>query len=93
MNIMNTLYNFVFKHCFFYYLLLKNYTIKCNKPLFELGVLTEVFQLLEVSWQMCHAWIALWTVARATLTMSRRRSTRNERTHGRSAREPILART
>ena len=36
---------------------------------------------------MCHAWIAHWTVARATLTMSRRRSTRDERTHGRNARE------
>ena len=43
-------------------------------------VLTEVCQLLEVSWQMCHAWIAHWTVARATLTMSRRR------THARSER-------
>ena len=32
---------------------------------------------------MCHAWIAHWTVARATLTMSRRRSTHDERTQGR----------
>ena len=32
---------------------------------------------------MCHTWIAHWTVARATLTMSRRRSTHNERTQGR----------
>ena len=55
--------------------------------------LTEVCQLLEVSWQMCHAWIAHWTVSRATLAMSRRRSTRGERTQGRSAREPFLART
>ena len=39
---------------------------------------------------MCHAWIAHWTVARATLTMSRRRSTRDERTHGRNAREPLF---
>ena len=54
---------------------------------------TEVCQILEVSWQMCHAWIAHWTVARATLTMSRRRSTCDERTHGRNAREPPLART
>ena len=35
---------------------------------------------------MCHAWIAHWTVARATLTMFRRRSTRDECTHGRNAR-------
>ena len=42
---------------------------------------------------MCHAWITHWTVARAVLTMSRRRSTRDERTHGRDAREPLLART
>ena len=54
---------------------------------------TEVCYLLEVSWQMCHAWITHWTVARAVLTMSRRRSTRDERTHGRDAREPLLART
>ena len=39
---------------------------------------------------MCHAWIAHWTVARATLTMSRRRSTRDERTHGRNACEPLF---
>ena len=45
--------------------------------------ITEVCQLLEVSWQMCHAWIAHWTVARATLTMSRRRSMHGERTQGR----------
>ena len=46
---------------------------------------------------MCHAWIAHWTVARATLTMSRRRSTHDERTQGRKrartffwrAREPV----
>ena len=55
--------------------------------------ITEVCYLLEVSWQMCHAWITHWTVARAVLTMSRRRSTRDERTHGRDAREPLLART
>ena len=41
---------------------------------------------------MCHAWITHWTVARAILTMSRRRSTRDERTHGRDVREPLLAR-
>ena len=41
---------------------------------------------------MCHAWITHWTVARAVLTMSRRRSTRDERTHGRDVREPLLAR-
>ena len=57
------------------------------------GLLTEVCYLLEVSWQICHAWITHWTVARAVLTMSRRRSTRDERTHGRDAREPLLART
>ena len=56
------------------------------------SILTEVCQLLEVSWQMCHAWIAHWTVASATLTMSRRRCTRDERTHGRNAREHLLAR-
>ena len=39
---------------------------------------------------MRHAWIAHWTVARATLTMSRRRSTRDERTHGRNARKPLF---
>ena len=55
--------------------------------------LTEVCYLLEVSWQMCHAWITHWTVARAILTMSRRRSTRDEHTHGRDARKPILVRT
>ena len=55
--------------------------------------LTEVCYLLEVSWQMCHAWITHWTVSRAILTMSRRRSTRDERTHGRDAREPLLAHT
>ena len=32
---------------------------------------------------MCHAWIAHWMVARATLTMSRRLSTHDERTQGR----------
>ena len=32
---------------------------------------------------MWHAWIAHWTVARASLTMSRRRSTHDERTQGR----------
>ena len=53
---------------------------------------TEVCYLLEVSWQMCHAWITHWTIARAILTMSRRRSTHDERTHGRDAREPLLAR-
>ena len=56
------------------------------------GVVTEVCYLLEVSWQMCHAWITHWTVARAILTISRRRSTRDECTHGRDAREPLLAR-
>ena len=39
---------------------------------------------------MCHAWIAHWTVARATLTMSRRQSTRDERTHGWNACEPLF---
>ena len=42
---------------------------------------------------MCHAWITHWTVAMAILTMSRRRSTHDERTHGGDAREPLLART
>ena len=55
--------------------------------------ITEVCYLLEVSWQMCHAWITHWTIARAILTMSRRRSTHNERTHGRDVREPLLAHT
>ena len=40
---------------------------------------------------MCHAWITHWTVTRAPPTMPRRRITRNERTHGRNAREPFLA--
>ena len=40
---------------------------------------------------MCHAWITHWTVARAILTIARRRSTRDERMHGRDAREPLLA--
>ena len=53
--------------------------------------LTEVCYLLEVSWQMCHAWITHWRIARTILTMSRRRSTHDERTHGRNAREPLLA--
>ena len=51
----------------------------------NLGCVTKVCQLLEVSWQMCHAWIAHWTVTRATLTMSRRR-THGRRTHARSER-------
>ena len=54
---------------------------------------TEVCYLLEVSWQMCHAWITHWTVERAILMMSRRRITHDERTHGRDARGPLLART
>ena len=41
---------------------------------------------------MCHAWIAHRMDARAALTMSRRQSTRNERTHGWNARKPLLAR-
>ena len=59
----------------------------------ERGVLTEVCYLLEVSWQMCHAWITHWTVTRAPLTIPRRRRTRDERTRGRNAREPFVART
>ena len=39
---------------------------------------TEVCYLLEVSWQMCHAWITHQTARRAPLTMLRRRSTHNE---------------
>ena len=39
---------------------------------------------------MCHAWITHWTVVWATLTMSRRWSTRHERTQGRNAREPLF---
>ena len=54
---------------------------------------TEVHYLLEVSWQMCHAWITHWTVTRAPPTIPRRRSTRDERTHGRNACEPFLALT
>ena len=42
---------------------------------------------------MCHAWITHWAVTRAPLTMPRRRSTRDECTHGRNAREPFLAHT
>ena len=42
---------------------------------------------------MCHAWNTHWTADRALLTMPRRRSTRDERTHGRYAREPFLAHT
>ena len=53
---------------------------------------TEVCYLLEVSWQMCHAWITHWTVTKAPLTMPRRRSTRNKRMRSRNAREPFLAR-
>ena len=41
---------------------------------------------------MCHAWITRWTVTRASLTMPRRLSTRDECTHGRNARKPFLAR-
>ena len=52
--------------------------------------LTEVCHLLEVSWQMCHAWNTHWTVARAFATMPRRRTTRDERTHGRNVREPFF---
>ena len=40
---------------------------------------------------MCHAWNTHWTVDRALPTMPRRRSTRDERTRGRNAREPFLA--
>ena len=42
---------------------------------------------------MCHTWNTHWTVARASLTMPRRRSTRNERTQGRNACEPFLMHT
>ena len=42
---------------------------------------------------MCHAWITHWTVTRAPPTIPKRRSMSNERTHGRNAREPFLART
>ena len=42
---------------------------------------------------MCHAWITHWTVTRDPLTMTRRRSTRDECTRGRNAREPFLVRT
>ena len=42
---------------------------------------------------MCHAWITHWTVTRAPPTMPRRLGTRDERTHGRDAREPFLAHT
>ena len=38
---------------------------------------------------MCHAWITHWTVTRVPPTIPRRRSTRDERTHGRNAREPF----
>ena len=40
---------------------------------------------------MCHAWITHWTDTMVPLTMPRRRSTRDERTPGRNAREPFLA--
>ena len=62
-------------------------------PRIKLTSVTEVCYLLEVSWQMCHAWITHWTIARAILTMSRRRSTHDELTHGRDACKPLLART
>ena len=39
---------------------------------------------------MYHAWIAHWTVARATLTMSRRRSTHDERTQGRKCAQTLF---
>ena len=39
---------------------------------------------------MCHAWITHWAVNRAPLTMPRRRSTRDARTHGRNAHEPFF---
>ena len=42
---------------------------------------------------MCHAWITHWTDTRAPLTMPRRQNTRDERTRGRNACEPFLART
>ena len=51
--------------------------------------LTEVCQLLEVSWQMYHAWITHWTVVRATLTMSRRPK-HARRTHAWSERARTL---
>ena len=38
------------------------------------SVVTEVCHpstLLQVSWQMCHAWITYWMVSRASLTVSR----------------------
>ena len=41
---------------------------------------------------MCHAWITHWTVTRASLTIPRRRSTRDERMCDRNAREPFLVR-
>ena len=37
----------------------------------ENAQVTEVCYLLEVSWQMCHAWITHWTVTRDPLTMPR----------------------
>ena len=55
-------------------------------------VVTEVCYLLEVSWQMCHAWITYWTVTRAPLTMPRRRSMCDKCMRGRNTREPFLAR-
>ena len=73
--------------------------IACNAldgkiPLLALtGIITEVCYLLEVSWQMCHAWITHWTVTRAPLTISRRRSTRDECMHVPNVCEPFLART
>ena len=42
---------------------------------------------------MCHAWITHWKVTRAPPIIPRRRSMRNERTHGRNARKPFLVRT
>ena len=47
----------------------------CDDKSFHVGVkqviAAEVCYLLEVSWQMCHAWITHWTVVRDPLTMSR----------------------
>ena len=48
---------FYFKHWFFEYLLVNNYIIKCDKPLFELGVLLICFSVcIKLSLAPFHFW-------------------------------------
>ena len=39
---------------------------------------------------MCHAWITHWTVTRASPTIPRRRSMRDQHMHSQNARKPFL---